>query len=1515
MQISDLDLNPLICDCNLKWMVKWIANRKKSVKGTCEEPFKLRDKKISSVNKKEMKCGEKLELNGRSFGPQGDQIAFKGDSYSFECNSSWIPGTQISWYKNDKPVTKDERISIDLKHDHDKRLLSSVLDIKQLAVKDGGHYSCHVTNKGGYRLYWTSHLSIIPSDAKFCRAVSTETERGTFHWHHTAAGGIAFLPCPVGVISSLLDQRSNEIMARRNCSIEGAWMPVEAQQCAHASEITRALYDLKQRTVNETTVESVSRNLLNISRRAKEYNDPLDVVYTADIVKKLAQVIGDEKLGGNLVSTISNMMDVHTSLLQEAQRKSKSCSSMVLRVGILATRFRLGVLKKLDVSFVSNNIAVHVVQTSHVETFGKKCYVTTDKNSRFQRIGCIPCEYNKLCAKQPVTDTSIYLPPTGFLKIQRGVKFQFIIYANSKLFPELTNSSGVQTSREVSSTVMSAQFEGIQLTNLSHPIIMEFKNHQSGEEPTPVYWDHGGNDGLGSWEKNADCNQVSSRGNYTITKCSQLSSRDYFAVMMTIKKPVVSATSEDDEWNAVPFSIEIVVFVGAGISVLLLLATLIAYALIRDLRYDRDDAAMLMNQCLALIVPIVVFVTGINHVTNVLVCRSVGIMLHYFLLSSLLWIGCSGVCLHRLIRTAVEPEEYNPVLRYYMISWGIPLIICGITTAGNLDNYNVEDYCWLRRHPFYGGFVGPACLIVLIDLFVFLRVYNLIKNAYETIGTPQNSQEPDADITAEENALVIQQEPLANPDGVGDNVDKSALPDKHEMLDQLRGSCVILLFIIVSVVGGVFMIRYQHSRTLYIVLSCVFALALIILGFLVFLFYCYRKEKSRLFWNKYCFKSQCLPKKDYQLQEESPQAGSSDETSSAKTAAETGNGAAVEFAGGEIHGAKNPLSQGNDDSQSNVSLPYSAVITIEKKNNVTAKETDALTDKAPSVSDKQSCISAPLPQPHKPRGRLLKHPPGHRHSYSENICLPPISQEGPRAPLAPPEGTASSVESSVQLPTDTASNAAPSECRSSVRDEQVCVEPVSRNANTSCSASEVSVPIEIPPMKRRPPVPGSSSQGSDVAPPLPSKRNRSPLPGIQAVPTSASDTQDLLTHYAIPEPTTSSIPRDIPRDHVVVRERYHIPYEPRALSEKPRDHYQILPLPTSRRDHYVLHPGHDQYQGPRGQHVGQNPHNQLQVSPDHYKIPEDQNVDPRTFNVNQIPSQTQGQNFFHLARDQSPAHKVHDLYQMARDLASSPRAYENYPVSQENVGQRSHDQPQRPLENSRIPLDPSKSPEPYEGPRDQPLVDRAYDHLPVPLDQNLAHSDSSQKAGEQNMARDNTYGPSPETVERTHDQYAGEGPREQPEALPSGENSTTADTRKDVPIDKNGVRSQNAPRGSRDKPNGIHVTRRRSRNPYQIARDIHHNLGIETRPSRRSNRAGAEQRSQSRTNYVKDVLSSPGETPKERTPRSSMSSWREERPKPAKKEWAPDMPKTAVFVPIPHLKPPAPDKPRNETSV
>ena len=71
--------------------------------------------------------------------------------------------------------------------------------------------------------------------------------------------------------------------------------------------------------------------------------------------------------------------------------------------------------------------------------------------------------------------------------------------------------------------------------------------------------------------------------------------------------------------------------------------------------------------------------------------------------------------------------------------------------------------------------MGPACLIVLIDLIIFLRVDNLINRTYDIEATPQPGQENEVEIAAEENALIIQQEPL-------DIVGKSALPDKNRSI-------------------------------------------------------------------------------------------------------------------------------------------------------------------------------------------------------------------------------------------------------------------------------------------------------------------------------------------------------------------------------------------------------------------------------------------------------------------------------------------------------------------------------------------------------------------------------------------------------------------------------------------------------------------------------------------------------------------------------------------------------------
>ena len=47
--------------------------------------------------------------------------------------------------------------------------------------------------------------------------------------------------------------------------------------------------------MNKTTVSSVSKQLLDISKRAKEFGHPLDVVYTAEVVDNLIHAVGRDE--------------------------------------------------------------------------------------------------------------------------------------------------------------------------------------------------------------------------------------------------------------------------------------------------------------------------------------------------------------------------------------------------------------------------------------------------------------------------------------------------------------------------------------------------------------------------------------------------------------------------------------------------------------------------------------------------------------------------------------------------------------------------------------------------------------------------------------------------------------------------------------------------------------------------------------------------------------------------------------------------------------------------------------------------------------------------------------------------------------------------------------------------------------------------------------------------------------------------------------------------------------------
>uniref|UniRef100_A0AC11C7L7 Adhesion G protein-coupled receptor A2 n=1 Tax=Ovis aries TaxID=9940 RepID=A0AC11C7L7_SHEEP len=173
-----------------------------------------------------------------------------------------------------------------------------------------------------------------------------------------------------------------------------------------------------------------------------------------------------------------------------------------------------------------------------------------------------------------------------------------------------------------------------------------------------------------------------------------------------------------------------VVYPCTALLLLCLFSTIITYILNHSsIHVSRKGWHMLLNLCFHMAMTSAVFAGGITLTNYQMVCQAVGITLHYSSLSTLLWMGVKARVLHKeLTWRAPPPPEGDaappaprPMLRFYLIAGGIPLIICGITAAVNIHNYRDHSpYCWLVWRPSLGAFYIPVALILLITWIYFL---------------------------------------------------------------------------------------------------------------------------------------------------------------------------------------------------------------------------------------------------------------------------------------------------------------------------------------------------------------------------------------------------------------------------------------------------------------------------------------------------------------------------------------------------------------------------------------------------------------------------------------------------------------------------------------------------------------------------------------------------------------------------------------------------------------------------
>uniref|UniRef100_A0A3B5MJV8 G-protein coupled receptors family 2 profile 2 domain-containing protein n=1 Tax=Xiphophorus couchianus TaxID=32473 RepID=A0A3B5MJV8_9TELE len=265
-----------------------------------------------------------------------------------------------------------------------------------------------------------------------------------------------------------------------------------------------------------------------------------------------------------------------------------------------------------------------------------------------------------------------------------------------------------------------------------------------------------------------------------------------------------------------------------------------------------------------------VFAGGINQIHFPLVCQIVGIVLHYASLSTMMWLAftarniCKDVCkepLHAQGRSGPVQKGSKPnILRFYLVSDGVPLIVVVITAVFGMDNYGSRDgalYCWMAWEPSLGGFYAPVGLLVLVMSLYLLITYIQLKRHPERKYELRLLREDQQMLSSSESNHHSQSGSGGASVSAGDclpfSTGASVLANEHSFKSQLRATIFTLFLFLATWALGALAVSQGHF--LDMIFSCLYGAFCVTLGLFLLIQHCAKRDDV---WNSWWV---CCPSK------------------------------------------------------------------------------------------------------------------------------------------------------------------------------------------------------------------------------------------------------------------------------------------------------------------------------------------------------------------------------------------------------------------------------------------------------------------------------------------------------------------------------------------------------------------------------------------------------------------------------------------------------------------------------
>uniref|UniRef100_A0A3Q2NS40 Adhesion G protein-coupled receptor A1a n=1 Tax=Fundulus heteroclitus TaxID=8078 RepID=A0A3Q2NS40_FUNHE len=258
-----------------------------------------------------------------------------------------------------------------------------------------------------------------------------------------------------------------------------------------------------------------------------------------------------------------------------------------------------------------------------------------------------------------------------------------------------------------------------------------------------------------------------------------------------------------------------------------------------------------------------VFAGGINQIHFPLGCQIVGIMLHYASLSTMLWLAFTARNLYKDVckdpiraqdRSGPAQKHSKPtILRYYLLSDGVPLIIVSVMAMFSMDNYGSRDgalYCWMAWEPSLGGFYAPVGLLVLVMSIYFLKAYIQLKRHPERKYELHRLSEDQQMLSSCESNHHSQSDSGGASGSSGDllpfSTGVSELANEHSFKSQLRATIFTLFLLLASWALGA--LAVSQGYFLDMIFSCLYGAFCVTLGLFLLIQHCAKRDDV---WNRW----------------------------------------------------------------------------------------------------------------------------------------------------------------------------------------------------------------------------------------------------------------------------------------------------------------------------------------------------------------------------------------------------------------------------------------------------------------------------------------------------------------------------------------------------------------------------------------------------------------------------------------------------------------------------------------